>query len=353
MATLRAGCFGAIGDGRRSIHDISNLYRAPKKQDNHHQQYAQYMNTIELSYTIYIIVVVIISIATYLKLHTKSNNEVLVKAYVHQISEHLNHQATQRILAHNNHEREALLEALHLIMAHSYAIDLSVVYRTIYDNSLDRYIRRRIFGPNRNFRKALMLHRLSYLPHNYDSEELKKFLHSKDSDLRRGALLATLACNPSMAIATITKIREPLSATDITQIISLFRRNMLPIACEPLLKSPNRNLCLLGMAIARNFGVTMAQEELYSILSHSHDKIILQEALYTLCSLGTSPQSRALRLQILSTEADLRKSLCRHLSTEGYSADAIHQMIPTNESNLAEQIILSHKRLLHEPIGAI
>ena len=353
MATLRAGCFGAIGDGRRSIHDIPNLYRAPKKQDNHHQQYAQYMNTIELSYTIYIIVVAIISIATHLKLHTNFDKEVLVKAYVHQISEHLNHQATQRILAHNNHEREALLEALHLIMAHSYAVDLSIVYRTIYDNSLDRYIRKRIFGPNRNFRKALMLHRLSYLPHNYDSEELKKFLHSKDSDLRRGALLATLACNPSMAIATITKIREPLSATDITQIISLFRRNMLPIACQPLLKSPNRNLCLLGMAIARNFGVTMAQEELYSILSHSHDKIILQEALYTLCSLGTSPQSRALRLQILSTEADLRKSLCRHLSTEGYSADAIHQMIPTKESNLAEQIILSHKRLLHEPMGAI
>lgn len=311
------------------------------------------MTTTELSYTIYIIVASLISIATYLKLRTKPDSEVLVKAYVHQISEHLNHQASQRILTHNNTEREALLEALYHIMAHSYAVDYSIICRTIYDNSLDRYIRKRIFGPTNRIRKALMLHRLSYLPHNYDSEELKRFLHAKDSDLRRGALLATLTCNPSMAIATIARIRHPLSATDLTQIISLFRRNMLPIACEPLLKSPNRNLCILGMAIVRNFGITMAQEELYSILSHSHDKMILREALYTLCSLGSSLQSRAFRLQILATETDLRKSLCRHLSAEGYSANAIHQIIPTKESLSAEQIILSHKRLLHEPMDVI
>lgn len=305
------------------------------------------MNGIEIAYTLYIIVVILLSLIAIIYTRAESHKEFLTKVYTLQISEQLNLQNMQNISANNNHEREALLDALRHIIVHSYGIDHRILCKIIYDNSLDEYIMKTLFSTWSSYRKARMLHLLSYLPHNYEVTKLKRFRHSSDADIRRGALLAILADNPSMAIANISKLKHELSAIDITHIISLLRRNLLPIACEPLLKSPNKNLCLLGMAIVSNFNITMAEQELHSILSHSRDQRIIREAIFTLCSIGSTLQSRPLRQQIIAGGAEFRKTLCRHLSVEGYSIDTIRQIIPGRDSLLAEKIILSHKRQLY------
>ncbi len=305
----------------------------------------------EIVYIIYIVTILLLSLAITLKRHTRTKSDFLTTAYIHQISEQLNRQSSQRLLAHNQTEQQALLEALYYVMAHSYGVDLRVICKIIYDNRLDRYIEHKISHSADPIDRARLLSLLNYLPHNYDSTKFHHLLNASDTALRRGALLATLACNPSMAISTIIKLRYTLSTIDIAHIVSLLRRNLIPIACEPLLKSSNRNLILLGMAIVRNFGISMAESELHAIITCSSDQTIVREAIYTLCSIHATLRGEWLQRRLSTINPSSRKILCRQLSIEGYSIETIRQVVPTQEIELAERIICSHKRRLKESIA--
>ena len=300
-----------------------------------------------LAYIIYIATTLLLALAIRLTHHIGAKRKILTTAYIHQISEQLSRQSSQKIIALNRLEKRSLLDALHFVMAHSYGVDLREICKIIYDNELDSFISSNTSRNHSSIARAEALLLLSYLPHNYDFSQFKHLLNSQDSDLRRAALLATLACNPSMAISTISKLRYRLSSIDIAHIVALLRRNLIPIACEPLLKSENQNLILLGMALIRNFGISIADRELHTIIAEHSDHRIIHEAIYTLCFMHTTLHAERLHRGIRAITPSARKSLCRFLSAEGYSIEAIQQLTTPSEHATAQRFNLSHKRLLH------
>lgn len=53
--------------------------------------------------------------------------------------------------------------------------------------------------------------------------------------------------------------------------MAVLRRGMLPIAYEPLIGSPSRNLRIVGLNIVRQFGIEEAERLLLRIVSGDED----------------------------------------------------------------------------------
>ena len=310
------------------------------------QQRLNSVAMIFFAYIIYIVTALTLSLVICLAHRLATKRKFLTTAYIHQLSEQLSRQSTQKIVAITRSEKESLLEALHFVLAHSYGVDQKEICKIIYDNELDRFISSSTSRWHSAISRAKALLILSYLPHNYDISRFTYTLSSSDCVLRRAALLATLSSTPSTAISTIAKLRYELSSVDIAHIVALLRRNLIPIACEPLLKSENQNLILLGMALIRNFGITIADRELHAIIAEHTDHRIIHEAIYTLCLMHSTLRAERLERGIRAITPSARRSLCRFLSAEGYSIDTIEEVITPSEYTIAQRINLSHKRLL-------
>ena len=61
------------------------------------------------------------------------------------------------------------------------------------------------------------------------------------------------------ALRLMAEYPEPFSACEVGEIMAVLRRGMLPIAYEPLIGSPSRNLRIVGLNIVRQFGIEEAQ----------------------------------------------------------------------------------------------
>lgn len=250
------------------------------------------------------------------------------------------------IRAHNARERMALTEAIYTIMSHSYGCDIQLLRHVAERNRLPQMLCRRTRWA-RGARRARLLMLQSAIPATEGAtEEIKRYLNSRDSDVRISALLATLAATPTMAIRTISALEYELSPFDLARIISLLRRGLLPIAYEPLLADGNNNLQMLGMAIVRSFGIEIAEKRLHQIITSERNPAIVSQAIYTLSSLGRPLGHTRIRERLAAMPSSERKALCRHLSVEGYSLGAVRGIFTEQESDYAEVLINSYKRAL-------
>lgn len=250
------------------------------------------------------------------------------------------------IRAHNARERMALTEAIYTIMSHSYGCDIQLLRHVAECNRLQQMLCRRTRWA-RGARRARLLMLQSAIPAAENAtEELRRYLNSRDCDVRISALLATLAATPTMAIRTISALEYELSPFDLARIISLLRRGLLPIAYEPLLADGNNNLQMLGMAIVRSFGIEIAEKRLHQIITSERNPAIVSQAIYTLSSLGRPLGHTRIRERLAAMPSSERKALCRHLSVEGYSLGAVRGIFTEQESDYAEVLINSYKRAL-------
>ncbi|MBQ2036360.1 MAG: hypothetical protein II216_00435, partial [Alistipes sp.] len=131
-------------------------------------------------------------------------------------------------------------------------------------------------------------------------------------------------------------------------IISLVRRGILPFAFERLLQSGNYNLKLLAISIVRHFNLDIYTKYIYSLLGNKEHPKLITEVIYTLTTMKHPLNSPLLRRHILAMPPSQRKALCRHLSAEGYSLQALRWLLPNNEMEYAERLITSHKRQLSQ-----
>ncbi|MBR3792531.1 MAG: hypothetical protein IKK27_01125, partial [Alistipes sp.] len=227
-----------------------------------------------------------------------------------------------------------------------YGCDIQLLRHVAECNRLPQMLCRRTRWA-RGARRARLLMLQSAIPTTEGAtEEIKRYLNSRDCDVRISALLATLAATPTMAIRTISALEYELSPFDLARIISLLRRGLLPIAYEPLLADGNNNLQMLGMAIVRSFGIEIAEKRLHQIITSERNPAIVSQAIYTLSSLGRPLGHTRIRERLAAMPSSERKALCRHLSVEGYSLGAVRGIFTEQESDYAEVLINSYKRAL-------
>lgn len=286
----------------------------------------------------------------YSKIKTRKHSQQtdIQNCYIRQIVKMLFAEQVSEIYPHADtpQRRRALAEALHAVMSHTYGADKHVLCELIEQTQLDIFLLRKI-KQSHNIERAHILMLISAMPTQKPiCSLLQPYLYSNHSHIRTAALLALLATSPSTAIATVSSISYNLTNFDIARIIMLLRRGILPIAYEPLLMSENRNLCMLGLAIVRNFGIEIADKHLQNIIATSTDYIITKEALYTLSSLGRPLGRTKIRQKIDAMPPHLRKELCRHLTHEGYSLAALRTLFAPSEMLYTESLIKSYKRNL-------
>lgn len=302
----------------------------------------------------YIILVAAAIIVTLLKLRNAKRSHLaydsracrLKMFYIKQVVNLLqdDSRVPMHIVAKSTAERIALCEAIYIVRSHTYGTDSSLLDQTIEENRLERLLLQRI-NITMGYKRARWIMLMSCLPLSQQSiSRLEQLLYSGNQAVRIAALTTLLAATPQMAIRRIISLRYRLSPLDISRIISLLRRGIIPIAYEPLLQSDDHNLQMLGIAIVRNFGIEIADRHLHDIIASSSDSLIVREAIWALSSLGR-PLGRAKIRQRMEQMNDYeRKSFCRHLANEGYSVQALRTLFSEREMRYAETLIKSYKR---------
>lgn len=276
--------------------------------------------------------------------HTESQHE----QYIRQITVWLAEEgcAEFEIRARNASERMALAEAIYTVVSHTYGCDTSCLRQIVEQSALDRFLLRRI-RLSRGARRAHLLMLLSTIPlHRISLQRIMRYRRSTNAYVRISSLIVELAANPTMAIRTIEGVNYHLSPFDIARIMALLRRGVLPIAYEPLLCSDNHNLRMLGLAIVRAFGIEIAEKRLHTIISTDSRSTVTCEAIYTLASLGRPLHHAGIRQRVDTMSPSDRHTLCRHLSTQGYSLGVVKALFSEDESRYAETLINSYKRTL-------
>jgi hypothetical protein len=243
-----------------------------------------------------------------------------------------------------------LIQTIHTLISHTYGCDNKPIKEIVIRHNLLQHITRRLHtAPTR--RKCELLSQLSSIIHS-DAQEiviLKHLIHSKNHNIRIGALITLLAANPSQVISTLSSFDFRLQPLDIVRIITLIRQGRITVALEPLFESGNRNLLLLSMALVRTFGICIVDKQLYDIITHGGDADLIYDAIYTITYLKRPLRHKVIKACVASMSEAQRKQLCRHLSVEGYSVQSINAILSPPEVLYAKQLITSFKRQLSQP----
>lgn len=242
--------------------------------------------------------------------------------------------------------RLLLAEALAGVVSATYGLDPEPLRRIVLANGLDRWLLRRI-GRSQGYRRARYLLLLAALPVSDEvAAKSARYIHSRNRYVRFCTLMTRLAADPSTALRLMSAYADPFTAGEVAEIMTLLRRGMLPIAYEPLVESPNRNLRMVGLGIVRQFGIEEAEPHLLRIAEQDEVAEVGREALYTLCSLRRPLTRREVIGRIRAMEPAERKTLLRHMAQEGYSPAALRKLFDEEERPYYESLVKSYKRCL-------
>ena len=238
--------------------------------------------------------------------------------------------------------RHALAEVLSRLAASTYGLDDRPLRRIVRDNGLEKYLLRRI-RRTRGYRRAYYLLLLSRLPLDGGiAVAVARYTDSRNPYVGFYALMARLAFDPTTALRLIGAFRRPFTVYEVSEVMATLRRGVMPVAYEPLLDSPDRNLQLIGLNIVRQFGIEEAERHLLDII-RCGPREMGREAVYTLCALHRSLARREIVRFVATMRASDRKALLRSMAREGYSARAIGLLSPEAEREYYESLVDSYK----------
>ena len=200
---------------------------------------------------------------------------------------------------------------------------------------------------SRGYRRARCLLLLSRLPVGAAAADCAaRYAASRNRYVRFQSLMVRLAADPSTALRLMAEYPEPFSACEVGEIMAVLRRGMLPIAYEPLIGSPSRNLRIVGLNIVRQFGIEEAERLLLRIVSGDEDPELVREALYTLCALRRPLTRRAVSGRLSAMPPAERKALLRYVVAEGYSPGPLRRLLDERERPYYESLVQTYKRSL-------
>ena len=306
-------------------------------------------------YTLYIIatlgVTTFYTLLTQLYIRSRKKHNRLRSQYLRQVSAAVladSDSLAIAITASSRRERLALADAIYTTASHCYDHNHSITALIARENNLEKHLLRELRLATKYHKGLLWLQLATISPSHHHTLRLRQELHNSDPHIRSCSLIALLCTSPEESIRTLQELDFELQPYDISRIISLVRRGVLPFAFERLLQSGNYNLKLLAISIVRHFNLDIYTKYIYSLLGNKEHPKLITEVIYTLTTMKHPLNSPLLRRHILAMPPSQRKALCRHLSAEGYSLQALRWLLPNNEMEYAERLITSHKRQLSQ-----
>ena len=306
-------------------------------------------------YTLYIIatlgVTIFYTLLTQLYIRSLKKHNKLRSQYLRQVSSAVLADSDSLAIAittSSRRERLALADAIYTTASHCYDHNHSITALIARENNLEKHLLRELRFATKYHKGLLWLQLATISPSHHHTLRLQQELHNSDPHIRSCSLIALLCTSPEESIKTLQELDFELQPYDISRIISLVRRGVLPFAFERLLQSGNYNLKLLAISIVRHFNLDIYTKYIYSLLGNKEHPKLITEVIYTLTTMKHPLNSPLLRRHILAMPPSQRKALCRHLSAEGYSLQALRWLLPNNEMEYAERLITSHKRQLSQ-----
>ena len=238
--------------------------------------------------------------------------------------------------------RLLLVETVAGLAGVTYGLDAAPLRRIVAEYGLDAWLLRRT-ARSRGYRRARCLLLLSRLPVGAAAADCAA---RRNRYVRFQSLMVRLAADPSTALRLMAEYPEPFSACEVGEIMAVLRRGMLPIAYEPLIGSPSRNLRIVGLNIVRQFGIEEAERLLLRIVSGDEDPELVREALYTLCALRRPLTRRAVSGRLSAMPPAERKALLRYVVAEGYSPGPLRRLLDERERPYYESLVQTYKRSL-------
>lgn len=278
-----------------------------------------------------------------------SRDAILQRKYLHIVMLSLlsdGDQAPRFPLLNRAGCRRLLIATIARLVAVTYGLDPAPLRRIVAQYELDEWLLRRI-RYTRGYRRARYLALLSRLPvAGGVAGRVARYTHGRNRYVRFYALMTQLAAEPATSLRRMAEYEYPFSACEVSEIMTILRRGMLPIAYEPLIGSPNRNLRMVGLGIVRQFGIEDAEGLLLTMLAGEKEPEVAREALYTLCSMRCPLTRREVARRIGSMSRTERKALLRYMAREGYSPAVLQRLFDERERPYYESLICSYKRSL-------
>lgn len=296
-------------------------------------------------------VTIFYTLLTQLYIRSRKKHNRLRSQYLRQVSAAVladSDSLAIAITASSRRERLALADAIYTTASHCYDHNHSITALIAQENNLEKHLLRELRFATKYRQGLLWLQLATISPSHHYTLQLRQELHNSDPHIRSCSLIALLCTSPEESIKTLLELDFELQPYDISRIISLVRRGVLPFAFERLLQSGNYNLKLLAISIVRHFNLDIYTKYIYSLLGNKEHPKLITEVIYTLTTMKHPLNSPLLRRHILAMPPSQRKALCRHLSAEGYSLQALRWLLPNNEMEYAERLITSHKRQLSQ-----
>lgn len=232
----------------------------------------------------------------------------------------------------------------------TYGYDRRVLAEIVCRNELDRLLLDEATR-SRGMRRAQWLHTLAQVEcrdHIY-TRMIARYGHHRNPYIALCMTLAALNHAPERCIAILAERERTLSPFDLSEVLMMLKRGLIPVAYQPLLRAEQTNVRLLGLCIVRYFGVTEAEEEIVAAIA-TDDREVAEAALFTLCALRLRLDRESVREAARVMSEGRRRAWYRHLASEGYSARAIARILPEGDRpqmrEYVEQAVASYKRCL-------
>ena len=239
--------------------------------------------------------------------------------------------------------REIFARVLAVASRSVYGPDTAIIGRIAINNGIDIWLLHKI-RHSKGYRRAYYISLLAALPITSGIvDQVARYDNDKNRFVRFYTLLIRISNDTSSALRSLAEFKEPLNDFEIAEIMAMLRRGLLPVACAPLLASNSRNLRILGLNIAREFGVEETKPLLLEIAVSEDDAEIAQTAIYALVAMRSSLANRRIATSIRNMPTDERRTLCRRLALEGYSASALRRLFGAQDGKFAEHLVATYK----------
>ena len=241
--------------------------------------------------------------------------------------------------------RTLLCELLSELSAATCGLDAAPVRRLAERYGLERWLLGRI-RRSRGCRRARYLKWLADLPVSEAAcEAAGHYLNDRCREVRFCALLVRIAAAREGVLDEMARFDPPLTDGEVSEVLHLLGRGMLPIAYRPLLEAENGNLRRLGLAIVGRFGVEDAEALLLRIVAAEAEPLAT-EALHVLIGLHRPMRRREVTGRVQRMSAAERHALLRRLAREAYAPHSVRHLIAPDEEPYYESLVQSYKRQL-------